>query len=154
MLAEKQLYRKIEELAIEVKETLREKGYVIPAEREDGKIKIGNYYICKNNGFFDITNLRNQMLYERINLPQTALIIANSLALGQDIDNKLLENDQQFGYSYFEELNYNRLSKVYLNKRDYDKFNSLLIKQELAQIRSKNAKNYILTNFEKLRRMR
>jgi hypothetical protein len=154
MQLDHQLYKKFAELAFEVKETLREKGYVIPAERADGKIKIGNYIIFKNKGFFDIMTLRGQALYEKINLPQTALIIANSLALGQSVDSKLLENDQKFGYSYFEELNYDRLSKVYLNKRDYARFDSLLIKQELAQIRSKNAKNYILINFEKLRRMR
>lgn len=154
MLAEKQLYKKLTELALEIKENLRERGYVVPAENEDGKVKIGNYFIVKDKGFFSVTDLRNNTVYEKINLPQTALIIANSLALGQTINNKILENDQQYGYGYFEDLNYNRLFKSLLNKKDYDKFEALLIKQELAQSRAEHAKNYILTNFEKLRRMR
>jgi len=154
MLTEKKLYKKLTDLAFEIKETLREKGYVIPSESKDGRVKIGNYFICKNNVFFTITDLRNNILYEKINLPQTALIIANSLALGKKINSKILENDQQYGYSYFEDLNYSRIFKSLLNKKDYDKCDALLIKQETAQIRAESAKKYILLNFEKLRRMR
>ena len=40
---------------------------------------------------------------DHLNLPHTAAVLANELALGRDLDQKILENDREYGYADFED---------------------------------------------------
>jgi hypothetical protein len=149
-----QLYKKVVDLAFEVKENFRERGYVVPSQ-DCGKVRIGNYFVSREKtGFYSVKDVRGNVLYEKVNLPQTAALVANSLALGKNEEDKFLKYDREYGFSAFEDENYRRLSTVYLNSQDWGRYEALVTKQESAQEKAEQAKNFILAYFEKLRRIR
>jgi hypothetical protein len=155
MQIDHQLYKKIIDLAYEVKENFRERGYVLPSSDSQGRIRIGNYFISRENtGFYTVSDTRNNILYKQINLPQTAALVANSLALRSAEETKFLEYDRDYGYYAFENDNYQRLSQVYLKNRDWARYEALETKQESAQEKAEQAKHMILAYFEKLCRLR
>ena len=77
------LFHKFRSLAYEVKEDLRSRGIVVPVSTHAG-VSLGNYTVVKSaTGFYSVIDPRNRAVYEKINLPQTALLLANDLALGK-----------------------------------------------------------------------
>ena len=149
------LFEQIATLAIEIKENFREQGIVLPSVTSEGSVKIGNYFICKNSlGFFTIKNRYKDVFYDNINLPHTALLLANSLASGSEIDKKIIVFDRDYGYSSFEDRNFARLLEHYKLTKDWVRYDATLVKQEIAQNKAEHSKNEILKHFEKLRRLR
>jgi hypothetical protein len=88
----------------------------------------------------------NEVLIQRINLPQTAIVVANKLALGRHRDTELLEIDRQYGYCDFQE----QLYKKTMPHTDLERFGIYMTKYELAQYRKKKCKQQITRSFEKL----
>lgn len=155
MLKSDYLFEQIAELAIEIKETFREQGIVLPSVTAEGSVKIGNYFISKNKlGFYSINNRYKDVFYDNINLPHTALILANSLASGATIDKKVIILDREYGYSTFENKNFSRLLENYELKKEWARYDATIVKQEVAQNKAEYSKNEILRYFEKLRRLR
>ena len=98
------IYKKVKQLSIVVNEQLRRQGIVVPKKTPDGSIRVGYYTIKKyNTGFYSILNYRDDIVVELINLPQTAAILANRLALGKYLDDELLDTDRKYGHALFEE---------------------------------------------------
>ena len=150
-----QLYNKVKEIAQGVTAELRAKGLVAPVRfGKSGTIKFGNYYIIKKNGFYSITSKTSDNIIDQINLPQTAILLANALALGKWSDDKLLNADRQYGFQTFEEDQYKQVSTAAAKKKDWDKFDIIAIKQSRARIKAETAKKSILVSFEKLRQIR
>lgn len=150
MKIESRIFNQIANIALRTKEEFREIGVVIPTTNERGRIKIGRYIIDKNSKGYFIQNSYDEVVYSEINLPQTALLVANSLALGKVVNQNILNYDIQHGFSEFEELNYQRLSKNLMHKKDWERYQAILIKQELAQERAEFAKKEIQRAFAKL----
>ena len=117
-----QLYSKIKEIAQGVAADLKAKGLVVPTRSKSGTIKFGNYSIIKKNGFYSIIANSDINIVERINLPQTAILVANALALGKWADDKMINADQQYGFSSFEEDQCKQVSEAAAKKKDWDKF--------------------------------
>lgn len=150
-----QLYKKVEELAINARKEFQSKGIVIPTKEKNGSIKFNNYTVIKSkNGFYTILNYENSPVVEQINLPQTAILLANNLALGKWVDNKILDNDKQYGYSSFEEQQCKRVAKIMIERQDWIRFDAALAKESIARIKAEKSKHAILISFEKLRRLR
>jgi len=150
-----QLFEQIATLAVEIKESFREQGIVLPSMTKEGTVKIGNYFISKTIlGFYSVKNRYKEVFYDNINLPHTALLIANSLASGVTIDKKIINFDREYGYSAFEDRNFARLLEHYQLKKDWPRYNATIVKQEIAQNRAAQSKNEILRYFEKFRRLR
>lgn len=142
----KELYEKIVSISQDVKNNLREKGLVVPTRNKDKSISVGNYNISKDsNGFFHIKDFGNKVVVEKINLPQTAIIIANKLALGKFLDTDILQKDRMYGYAVFEDMLFRHHLK---NNPDLalSKFSSANLKKEFY-------KNDIFVSFEKLRKL-
>jgi hypothetical protein len=144
------LYRKLEVVSNQVKKQFRNKGIVIPIKNDDGSISLGNYTIVKENNFYKILNYAQETVVENINLPQTAAVLANNLALGKFIDIQILNIDRKYGYAEFEEQLSTRLLKKSKN-------NLVLYDLSLANGREKQAKKEfyrqeIQRSFEKLRK--
>lgn len=145
------IYERIAYLNKLVKNNLQQKGIVVPIQQKNGSVKIGNFYVIKNpQGFYTINNNRGSVIVENINLPQTAILIANKLALGKYLDTDILNFDRHYGYAFFDEcVQFNSLKKN-LSKKNFDKVDILTNKFEI----SKNKKNYykklIDTNYRKL----
>lgn len=139
------LYKKILTLSTCVNDNLKRKGIAIPSKNDDGSISLGNYVIIKNNNFFFIQDYKKENIIEKINLPQTAILLANKLALGKFIDNSILQNDRYYGYAEFEE-------KLYTMRIKKNIENSLLFEVKLcdAKLKKEFYKKTIRASFEKL----
>lgn len=144
------LYHKIEKLSNEVLGNLKKKGLVVPIENDDGSISVGRYFICKSQGFYSIKNFAYEIIVDQINLPQTALIIANDLALNKFLDWNTIQLDKQYGYAMFEETLYKKIAK---KRKSLDDFDIALTKSVIAKDKKDNHKKVILTKFEKLRKL-
>lgn len=102
-LTEKHLFEKFEKLAYAVKQEFKSKGIIIPTRRRDGTIQIGDYIIVKKDPFYFVKNSRGIAVAGPLNLAQTAIVVANDLALGRWADEKLMNTDLWYGYKVFEE---------------------------------------------------
>lgn len=147
------LIQKIEYLSNKVKADLRKKGIVVPITNPDKSITLGLYRIVKkSNGFFSIFDYGNEIVVDNINLPQTAVLVANQLALGKFLNKDLIEKDRFYGYAAFEE----DLTKRTINKHtiDQNRMDFVINKYLIARDKKKRYKQSIDKDFEKLRRVR
>lgn len=139
------LYEKIVLLSKEIKDNFRKKGIVIPIKNEDDTISLGPYTVIKDTqGFYKIHDYRKEVIVERINLPQTAIMLANGLALGKFLDTTLLNKDQKYGYALFEET---------LHKHKTKNIDLHLAKHSSAKAKREYYQHDINTSFEKLRKL-
>ena len=145
------IVKKIEKLGVEVETDFRRKGLAIPVKNNDGSITMGFYTIVKNNkGLFNIIDYSNTSVIEDINLAQSAVLIANDLALGKFINKNIVEKDRNYGYALFEE----QLTSKFLKKKrrkSLEQKEVLLTKCLIAQGKKNFYKNEISQTFEKLR---
>jgi hypothetical protein len=146
------VYNKFAKLSDEIKREFRRKGFVIPTTNDDGSIRVGLFNVVKNkNGFYQVEGINGRVVVDNINLPQTAAIVANDLALGRILDSMLIKKDQMYGYALFEEQ---------LHKKSAEKYRSKNLDQSVLrttkQLMSKQKKDYfkqeISKHFEKLRK--
>lgn len=149
------IYLKIHQISVDVKEKLKHQGIVVPIKKRDGSIQIGSYSIKKNStGFYSILDFRNEVIIDRINLPQAAAIIANKLALGKYIDDKILDADTKFGHAWFDEELHTHLAEKSLKLKDLDKADMMFTKSAIARHKKNQFKLEINRGFEKLMRFR
>ena len=151
-----QIFKKVQKLAIDVKKDLRQKGLVVPKDNGDGTITVDQYTIVKERtGFYSILDNRKEAIVSSINLPQTAAVIANSLALGKwPADDKLVKADRDYGYNLFEETLSKKHAENSLKNNDVDRADILFIKGGNARYKKLQAHQTIINSFEKLRRLR
>jgi len=145
-----ELYAKITQVSIQVKNELRKKGIVVPVQNKDGSVTVGNYRIVKNRaGFYSILDKDNDIVVDYINLPQAAAVLANGLALGKFKDTALIESDQRYGYALFDEMVHTRAIKLSKTK-SLEQFEITVTKNIIARARKENYKNDVIKSFEKL----
>jgi hypothetical protein len=136
----------------EVKLRLREEGLVVPIKDKTGHIKVGSFKIARDShGLYCILDHTNEAIITGINLPQTALLTANSLALGRFKDDSLLDKDQRYGYADFKE----QLYKKAMSRTDkgIDYFDLSVERYKLAKIKKQQFKLEVLKSFEKLSKL-
>jgi hypothetical protein len=147
------LYTKIQKLSTEVKKEFRKKGIVLPKQHNDGSVSIGRYRIIKHqSSFYSISDYSGEIIVDKINLPQTAALLANGLELGRWIDESLLQKDRTYGYALFEETLYRRHADTNM-KKDIDRAQVMLTKSQLNRFKKESCKRDILQSFEKLRKI-
>lgn len=150
-----QLFFKVEKLAHSIRDELRKKGLVIPTDNGDGTVSVDNYTIKKQkSGFYAIEDSYNETIVDKINLPQTAALLANGLALGKWVDDNILTADRKYGYNLFEEQVAKRGIENSVRQKDYVKLDVFYSKMSDASSRKNQAKATITNSFEKLRRLR
>lgn len=149
------LYSKITELNSATKNKLLKKGFVVPIQLKTGNIKIGHYVVQKNsNDFFEIINQKNNDTITNINLPQSAFVIANKLALGRWLDYDILNLDKQYGYAFFDEQVHLKSKAKSLKSKDYGRADIMIDKIEKAKNKKDYFKKLINENFQKLLNIR
>lgn len=147
------LYNKIVKVSKQVHNDLRLKGIVVPVKNRDGSIKIGSYTIIKTDSdFYEVLDHNFDPVIEKINLPQTAAMLANNLALGRFIDKGLLETDQNYGYALFEEQLQQRAIER-SRKKSMEQFELASNKHRIAKTKKEIHKKDIVRSFEKLRNL-
>lgn len=145
------ILRKLEQLGAEVEKGLKKKGIAIPVRNDNGSVSIGKYTIVKENNYFKVINDRNQVEFDQINLPQTAVILANNLECGRYIDPKLILKDKNYGYAEFEETLQRQLG-LKLMQKDFTRASVVLAKSTNNQQKKELYKKDIVSVFEKLRK--
>lgn len=143
-----EVYKKLENLSNQVEQRLKKDGLAVPVQNDDGSIQVGQYCITKLDGFYKITR-RDEIIADKINLPQTAAIIANDLALGKFFDATILNLDRSYGYAEFEE----RLHRLHAErhiKKNIDHAEILFTKSIIKKQKKEAYKKDILKQFEKL----
>jgi hypothetical protein len=144
------LYKKIVQVSTQVKLDLRRKGIVVPIENADGSVSVGTYLIVKNSdGFYSILDKDDDVVVDQINLPQTAVVLANNLALGRYKDVNLINADKNYGYAAFDEMLHMRAVEK-SNKRSLEYFDVMLTKGMLARAKKESYRSDIVRSFEKL----
>jgi hypothetical protein len=145
------IYRKIQELSFEVKQELRKKGVVAPVKNNDGSVGIGCYRIVKGQNGYTVLDDHDDVVEQDLNLPQTAVLLANDLALGKFRDKNIVDQDRRYGYALFEEELHNR--KTAKKKITLEYFDVSIAKAAEAKGRKEYYKKDLLNKYEKLMRL-
>lgn len=138
-LTQADVYLKLLQINENVKKNLKHKGIAIPKKNADGTISVGRFTIVKKQGFFQILDYNGEELYQNINLPQTAAVIANELAVRHFINLKVLDYDKKYGHAVFEESNQNKLltcSNLKAEQKDIIRSKIDIVKAKKAYYRS------------------
>lgn len=146
------LLKKFKIVADTVKQDLKRQGLVVPTKNSDGSVSIENFTICKDkSGFYVIKNRVGDIVVDKINLPQTAALLANNLALGKWTNDEIYKLDQEYGYRLFETMLLKKNASLSIKKSNFDRADLLFIKLNISQKKVELAKNQIVSTFEKLR---
>lgn len=144
-----QIYKNLKIVSDKVRESLHNRGVVIPVENQDGSISLGKYQICKSRDFYQIKTHTGEIVQDGINLPQTAILVANGLALGKFTNYSLLALDRQYGYAAFEEALHTERAKKAASV-DYDRSELLLTRSSINHNQKIKHRRCIEKSFEKL----
>jgi len=147
------LFIKVEKIAKTVIDSLKKKGYVVPSSLSNNRVNFDGYIVGRDReGFYYISNPRKDTLIDKINLPQTAAVVANNLALGKSAVDSLLVQDKYFGYKDFDQAVFKRAMDR--NKQDIDQFAYWQTRYNDAKHQAKSHRSAIVNSFEKLRSLR
>ena len=146
------LYEKIERVSDKIRADFHQRGIVIPVKNIDGSINIGRFRVVnQHTGFYAVYNNKDEIVVDSINLPQTAALIANDLALGRILDTRMVAQDREYGYALFKETLYNRRIKD--TKINFESFELAKMKESIAKNRKEIFHRGIVQRFEKLRKL-
>ena len=140
---------KMEKVANAVISDLKRKGYVVPVKNPDGSIQYDKYLVTKtHDGFYQVTNKTGKVYADNLNLPQTAAVLAHSMALGNLPDEKLVTLDKNYGYRAFDEDLYR--AACHRSNNDVDLKILYQTRYEIAKQRKNQFKSQIMKSFRKL----
>jgi hypothetical protein len=151
-ISPEKLYQKIQDLAKKVRNDFRRKGLIIPTKNDKDTIRVGRYLIKrKENEFYAVISVDGEVMADQLNLPQTAALIANQLALKQQFDRQLIEKDRDYGYACFEDQLYTRAKERMLTDPNYNDIK--VSKYHESGERAEELKKSIISQFEKLNKI-
>lgn len=149
------IYVKIQQLDRDVKEQLKRQGIVVPVRKNDGTIQVGHYCIKRDKaGFYKVLTSKNEVIVENINLPQTAAILANRLALGKWLDDDVITADTKYGHALFDETLHRQLAEKSLKSNNIEKAEVMYTKTAIDKHKKNQYKLELDRGFEKLIRFR
>ena len=145
------VYSKIEQLSRDAKSKLLQQGVVVPIKGKDGVIKVGNYTIKrKKDGFYCIMDFEREIIIDRINLPQTAAVVANRLALGKYVEDEVVNADAGYGYALFDEELHNALAKKNIMANMIDRAEVMYTKSKISKFKKEQHMKTVMRSFNKL----
>lgn len=143
------LYHQIQQLSDEVCNDFKRKGIVPPIKNDDGSVTLGYYKIVKNDNGYTIFDSNQQPVVENLNLPQSAVLLANNMALGKFKDKTVIENDKKYGYALFDEELHIKAANKKKNKK-IDHIDLMLTKAAIAKSKKEYYKRELVNRYEKL----
>jgi|CryBogDrversion2_5_1035270.scaffolds.fasta_scaffold20749_2 hypothetical protein len=152
-LTKNQLFHKVEDIAKQVKEDLRKKGYVVPVKERDGAVNLDGVRVRKiKDTFYSIYDRHNRVVVENLNSLQTAIVLANRLALNKTLDDMLIEADRQFGFQSFKlEVAETRIKAVPLHSEKWFYYD---MRRKTAKESTKKHLDIIQKSYKKLTDLR
>jgi hypothetical protein len=148
---QKNLVDKVKVLADTVKKDLRKKGVIIPVKHKDGTISFDNYSVVKRTNGYYILNIKGSEVAGPINLAQTAIVLANGLALGRQVDDNILHADKYYGYRFFDEEVFTKSANNSLKTKDYDRADWCFTRASIARKQKEVFKATIMSHFGRLK---
>jgi hypothetical protein len=149
-IKEKHLFEQFEKLAKTVKTDFKKKGLVVPVQHKDGTIQIGVFTIKKKDSAYYIIGKNNSVVSGPLNLAQTAIVVANDLALGRWPDPTLIDNDTWYGYKAFAEESAKSVAERARRDKDPDRADLSLYKAGVASEQKLQYKKAIDQRYNKL----
>lgn len=147
----KKILEELGSLNKQIVRDLRKRGVVPPRKNSDGSIKVGNFTIKKNeNGFFRILDQNQKIIVDNINLPHSAALMANRLALGYWSDKSIIDLDRRYGHYMFDEELYKKRYQSNILSKKYDRAEILSEKLKTVKIKRQQLKQEIVQGFDKL----
>lgn len=145
------ILQELSSLKKSIEQDLKKKGLVPAKKTSDGNIRIGTFFIKKEEtGFYAVIDSNNNIIARGINLPHSAAVFANNLALGRWTNREILDLDRKYGHYTFDE----QITKNYYTKncqsKNYDKAEILNEKYKSAKRKKIYYKNKILEGYNKL----
>jgi hypothetical protein len=147
---ENQLFEKFTKLANAVRQDFKRKGLVIPSQQRDGSIQIGTFNIKKKDSAYYIKDRNGHIIVGPLNLAQTAVVIANDLALGRWPDHALIDNDRWYGYKSFAEQSALHVAETASKQKDADRADFSRYRAAIAAEQKLIYKKTIDSRFNKL----
>jgi hypothetical protein len=148
-----QLFNSVEKIAHKVKQEFKEQGIIIPSRDKKGNVVIGRFTVAKRKTAYYIVNQTGVDVVGPINLVETAVVIANDMALGRLADSNLLNSDRWYGWKSFEAQNSKTVAEIASKKKDYDRAEINAYRAEKAQNLVLHYKQIIDSRFNKLRKL-
>jgi hypothetical protein len=148
---QKNILEKVQVLADSVKEDLRKRGVIVPKKHKDGSIQFDRFLVVNKKTGWHILDSRTETIVGPINAPQTAIVAANSLALGRTVDDKLLENDKWYGFKHFDEEVYTNSAKNSIKNKNWDKADWCFTRASIAKVQKEQYMSYIMSSFNRLK---
>lgn len=142
------VYNQFQLVAKQVLNDLKKRGHIIPIPGPNGSLKFEKFTVLKNSKGMYTVRGEKIVYFEDINLPQTAAIIANDLALGKILDSNILKLDRDYGYRLFEEELYQKATAR--PKNSLDQFIMYDTRKRIAKARKQDIKDRITSSFRKL----
>jgi hypothetical protein len=149
-ITEKHLFEKFTKLANAVRQDFKRKGIVLPSQQRDGSIQIGTYNIKKTDSAYYVRDRNNHIVAGPLNLAQTAVVVANDLALGRWPDHKLIDDDRWYGYKAFAEQSALYIAETAGKRKDADRADFSLYRAAIAAEQKLTYKKTIDSRFNKL----
>lgn len=149
-ITEKHLFEKFTKLANAVRQDFKQKGIVLPSQQKDGSIQIGTYNIKKKDSAYYVKDKNDHTVVGPLNLAQTAVVVANDLALGRWPDHKLIDSDRWYGYKAFAEQSALYIASSARKQQDVDRADFNQYKAAIAASEKLTYKKTIDSRFNKL----
>lgn len=152
-LTKNQIFNKVEDIARQVKNDLKKKGYVVPTKDRDGTINLDGVRVRKvQDTFYSIYDRHNRLVASNINSLQTAIVQANRLALNKGLDDVIMEADRQYGFQSFKlEIAESRIKKVPLHSEKWFYYD---MRRKTAKDATKKHFDVIQKSYKKLTNLR
>jgi hypothetical protein len=148
---QKNILERVQVLADSVKEGLRKQGIIVPKKLKNGSIVFDNYTVVSRKSGWFILDKRQESILGPINMPQTAIVLANTLALGRAIDDKLIENDRWYGFKYFDEEVYTNSANKSIKNNNWDKADWCFTRASIAKVQKEHYMSYIMSSYNRLK---
>jgi hypothetical protein len=114
MIKEQQVLLKLQSLKTAVKENLRTKGVIVPVKTANG-LKLDSYEVVLEVTGNAVYDKYQDRIYKNLHYLQTAVLVANSLALRRPVRDEWINDDKYAGVADFDkklfEVRYNNSLK-------------------------------------------
>jgi hypothetical protein len=117
MIKEDQVLQKLQSLKNTVKESLRKKGVIVPVKTKRG-LKLDDYEIILEESGYVVYDKYQEKIHKNLYFLQTAVLVANSLALRKDVRNEWLTDDRTAGVADFDMKLYETRVTSSVKKKD------------------------------------
>ena len=95
-------------------------------------------------------DFEREIIVDRINLPQTAAVVANRLALGKYVEDDIVNADIAYGYALFDEELHINLANKNVQSNMLDRAEVMFTKSTISKYKKEQHLKTVIRSFNKL----